>query len=65
MKLALVLLFLLVSSQAKVFETSYLTTQVPDDWNCRLTHQQWVCRSETKGYDTRVVASFSAKQASA
>ena len=63
MKLALVLLFLSISSQAKVLETSYLTTQVPDDWNCRLTQQQWVCRSETKGYDTRVVASFSAKQA--
>ena len=61
--LALAIFFLSISSQAKVIETSYLTTQVPEDWNCRLTNNYWVCQSSTKGYDTRVVASFSAKQA--
>ena len=64
-KIALLILFFLsVASQAKVLETSYLITQVPDDWDCQLDNNQWICRSETEGYDTRVVASFSAKQSS-
>ena len=49
--------------QAKPLETSYLITKVPDDWTCKLADQQWICQSTLKGYDTRLVASFLAKQA--
>lgn len=56
--------FLQDKVQAKVLETSYLTAKIPDHWDCHLANQQWVCRSQVKGYGSRVVASFVAKRAS-
>lgn len=66
LRLIVPIITLLFSSylQAKVLETAYLTTQVPNNWECKLSGGRWVCRVQTKGYDSRVVVSLTAKPTS-
>ena len=60
----MVVFFIPFYLHAKVLETSYLTTQIPDNWDCQLANKQWVCRIQQKGYDSRVVVSLTGKPTS-
>ena len=33
-------------SSAKVFKNAYVSFELPETWNCKLEHTEWVCRSE-------------------
>jgi hypothetical protein len=61
------LCFILISSfacmvQAKVFRNSYLSFELPDNWNCNLENTEWVCRSSTEKDSREAIIILTAKE---
>ena len=65
MKQILFLLILLSSlnSQAKLFQNSYISFELPQNWNCILKHTEWVCHDKHAKKKNRAVIILTAKEA--
>ena len=49
-------------SQAKTFRNAYVSFELPDAWNCKLEHTDWVCRSEIEKQSREAIIILTAKE---
>lgn len=57
-----ILVFIPQESQAKTFKNSYVSFELPDSWNCKLEHTDWVCRSEMEKQSKEAIIILTAKE---
>jgi hypothetical protein len=48
--------------EAKVFRNAYVAFELPDTWNCKLEHTEWICRSETTNDAKEAIIILTAKE---
>lgn len=60
--MAILTLFLSVTSHAKVFRNSYLSFELPDTWKCSLENTEWVCRAESEKESKEAIIILTAKE---
>lgn len=49
-------------AQAKVFRNSYISFEMPDTWDCKLEHTEWVCRSLNQKEAREAIIILTAKE---
>lgn len=59
----LIIAFISASAHAKVFTNSYLTFNIPDDWDCVLAGTEWVCSPTSKSGQREATIILGAKSA--
>lgn len=47
---------------AKTFRNAYISFELPDAWNCKLEHTEWVCRSEIERQNKEAIIILTAKE---
>lgn len=55
--------FISINCHAKVFTNSYLTFNLPDDWDCVLAGTEWVCSPSSKSGQREATIILGAKSA--
>lgn len=63
-KLAFLLTAALFTSAAhgKMFSNSYVSFQLPDNWSCKVSGTEWVCRSANNEQAKQAIIVFTAKE---
>jgi len=59
----LIIAFISANAHAKVFTNSYLTFNLPDDWDCVLAGTEWVCSPTSKSGQREATIILGAKSA--
>jgi hypothetical protein len=54
--------FFTLAAEAKVFRNSYLSFELPDNWNCGLENTEWVCRSSAEKDSREAIIILTAKE---
>lgn len=49
-------------AQAKIFRNSYVSFELPDNWECVLEHTEWVCRSQNEKQSKEAIIILTAKE---
>jgi hypothetical protein len=49
-------------AEAKVFRNSYISFEMPDTWDCKLEHTEWVCRSLNQKEAREAIIILTAKE---
>jgi len=64
MKLLIFFIFSIVPifSFAKVFSNSYVSFQLPPNWNCKVAGTEWVCRSSNNDQAKQAIIVLTAKE---
>lgn len=50
------------SAEAKLFQNSYVSFQLPQNWNCKVAGTEWVCRSSNNEQARQAVIVLTAKE---
>lgn len=56
------LVFLPFSAHAKTFKNAYISFELPDTWECKLDHTEWICRSIQEKESKEAIIILTAKE---
>ncbi len=62
MRIFTLILLVVASAQAKVFQNSYVQFELPDRWECALEGTEWVCSSLLKDQSKEAIFVLTAKE---
>ena len=51
-----------LSAQAKLFSNSYVSFQLPPNWDCKVAGTEWVCRSSNAEQARQAIIVLTAKE---
>lgn len=54
--------FFMFSAQAKLFSNSYISFQLPPNWECKVAGTEWVCRSSSNEQARQAIIVLTAKE---
>ncbi len=60
--LSLAVVLITSSAYAKMFSNSYVSFQLPDNWSCKSSGTEWVCRSANNEQAKQAIIVFTAKE---